>query len=73
MEMTELTTSQYYGYDIEKLKEEEYNLETMKAHAQTCRKVIKKETTFINTITRKKGEIEITKKIRKKRNLQNSS
>ena len=35
--------SQYYGYDIEKLKEEEYNLETMKAHQEHAEKLLKRK------------------------------
>ena len=64
--------SQYHGYDIEKLKEEEYNLETMKAHQEHAEKLLKRKQPLF-TIARKKGEIETTKKTRKKRNLQNSS
>ena len=35
--------SKFYGYDIEKLKEEEYKLETIKAHQEHAEKLLKRK------------------------------
>ena len=58
--------SQYYGYDIEKLKEEEYNLETMKAHRQHAEKLLKRKQPLLTQLQEKKAKLKPPKKQEKR-------
>ena len=58
--------SQYYGYDIEKLKEEEYNLETMKAHQQHAEKLLKRKQPLLTQLQEKKAKLKPPKKQEKR-------
>ena len=62
--------SKYYGYDIEKLKEEEYKLETIKAHREHTEKLLKRKQPLLTQLQEgkmklkppeKPEKIEITK------------
>ena len=58
--------SQYYGYDIEKLKVEEYNLETMKAHQEHAEKLLKRKQPLLTQLQEKKAKLKPPKKQEKK-------
>ena len=58
--------SQYYGYDIEKLKEEEYNLETMKAHQEHAEKLLKRKQPLLTQLQEKKAKLKPPKKQEKR-------
>jgi len=52
--------SKFYGYDIEKLKEEEYKLETIKAHQEHAEKLLNRKQPLLTQLQEKKSEIETT-------------
>ena len=58
--------SQYYGYDIEKLKEEEYNLETIKAHQEHAEKLLKRKQPLLTQLQEKKAKLKPPKKQEKR-------
>ena len=62
--------SQYYGYDIEKLKEEEYNIETMKAHQEHAEKLLKRKQPLLTQLQEKKAKLKPPKKQEKRETAQ---
>ena len=65
--------SKYYGYNVEELEAEAFKLETIKAHQEHAEKLLKRKQPLSTQLQQKKGEIETTKKTRKKRNCSNPS
>ena len=59
--------SKYYGYDLKRLKEEEYKLETIKAHQEYSEKLLKRRQPFVGQIKGKKMELKTPKKTRKRK------
>ena len=54
--------SKFYGYDIEKLKEEEYELETIKAHQEHAEKLLKRKQPLSTQLQEKKMKLKPPKK-----------
>jgi len=63
--------SKFYGYDIEKLKEEEYNLETIKAHREHAEKFFKrKQPLLTQQLQEKKSKLKHLKNKKKEKFLE---
>ena len=62
--------SKYHGYDIEKLKEEEYKLETIMAHQEHAEKLLKRTQPLSTQLQEKKAKLKPSKQQEKKETAQ---
>ena len=60
------TDSKYHGYDIEKLKEEEHKLETIKAHQEYAEKLLKRKQPLLKQLQEKKMQLKPPEKPEKR-------
>ena len=60
------TESKYHGYDLKRLKEEEYKLETIKTQREYAEKLLKRKQPLLTQIKEKKTELKTPKKQKKK-------
>ena len=56
--------SKYYGYDIEKRKEEEYKLETIKAHREHTEKLLKRKQPLLTQLQEGKMKLKPPEKLK---------
>ena len=61
------TESKYHGYDLKRLKEEEYKLETIKTQREYAEKLLKRKQPLLTQIKEKKTELKTPKKQKKKK------
>ena len=62
--------SKFYGYNAERLKEEEYKLETIKAHQEHAEKLLKRKQPLLTQLQEKKAKLKPPKKQEKRETAQ---
>ena len=58
--------TKYYGYDLERLKEEEYKLETIKAHQEHAEKLLKRKQPLLTQLQEGKKKLKPPEKPEKR-------